>query len=275
MLTFVTIRRLKRTALIGAVLGSALLATQVPAAATPVASPDDALVVTYDDERPLANASVETVAGRRAAGGGCTFRPPELTLGPGESAVEARQIETNFTDCTTKIETGTPLTVEVTPADGTSEEEVAKSLAGTSEQATDLSVAAVSSAGYYRVWWEDVINIKVHEVKSNVSWVWNGTCTSSSSGSANYWWRSGTGWSKYSSSVYIARSCYQARVYADATYRNGVFCWPGTVWSYYDNVTAAGRYNGYLVGWVDRTWTTYPFACPTLHFHTQLKRTLN
>ena len=54
-----------------------------------------------------------------------------------------------------------------------------------------------------------------------------------------------------------------------------MFCWPGTVWSYYDNVTVAGRYNGYLVGWVDRTWTTYPFACPTLQYHTQLKRTLN
>jgi hypothetical protein len=55
----------------------------VPAAATLTPSPDDALVVTYDDERPLANASVQTVAGRRAADGGCTFRPPELELGPG------------------------------------------------------------------------------------------------------------------------------------------------------------------------------------------------
>jgi hypothetical protein len=266
-------RRLRTTVLVTAVLVSAPLATQVPAAAAPTASPDGAVVVTYDNGHQLANASVHTMAGSRAAGGGCTFRPPELKLAPGAAAIAARQIETNFSTCTTKIEIGTPR-AEATPADGTSQREQAKS-AETSGLADDRLLAATSSAGYYRVWWEDVINIKVHEVKSNVSWVWNGSCTSSSSGSADYWWRTGTGWSKNSSSVLIARSCYEARVYTDTTYRNGAFCWPGVVWSYYDNVTATGRYNGWLHGWVDGTSTSYPFACPTLHFHTELRRTLN
>ena len=267
------IRRLRTTVLVTAALMGAPLAMQVPAAAAPTASPDGALVVRYDNGQPLANATVQTVAGTRADGGGCAFRPPELSLAPGGTAIQARQIETNFSNCTTKIEIGTPRP-EVTPGDGTSERELAKSSTGKSGQG-DVQVLATSSAGYYKVWWEDVVNIDVHSVKSNVSWVWNGSCTSSSSGSADYWWRSGTGWSKYSSSVYIARSCYQARVYTDTTYRNGAFCWPGTVWSYYDNVTASGRYNGWLYGWVDNTYTTYPFACPTLHFKTELRRTLN
>ena len=274
-MTSARIRRLRTTVLVAAVLASAPLAMQVPAAASPTASPDSALIVTYDNGQPLADASVQTVAGSRVADGGCAFRPAELKLAPGETAVQARQIETNYSDCTTKIETGTPQAAEATPADGTSASEQAKSSAVTSGQADASLLAATSSAGYYKVWWEDVVNIDVHSVKSNVSWVWNGSCTSSSSGSADYWWRSGTGWSKNSSSVYIARSCFQARVYTDATYRNGAFCWPGVVWSYYDNVTASGRYNGWLYGWVDSTWTTYPFACPTLHFKTELRRTLN
>jgi hypothetical protein len=54
---------------------SAPLAAHGPAAAAPTASPDGALVVTYDNGEQLANASVRTVAGTRADGGGCTFRP--------------------------------------------------------------------------------------------------------------------------------------------------------------------------------------------------------
>jgi hypothetical protein len=136
-------------------------------------------------------------------------------------------------------------------------------------------LAATSSAGYYRVWWDDVIHLRLNEVKTNVSWTWNNSCTSASNGSANYWWRTVTGWTKYSSSVNIARSCYEARVYTDATYRNAVFCWPGVVWTSYDNVTAVGRYNGSLQGWVDSTSYSVPAACPTLHYHAELRRTLN
>ena len=91
-MTSARIRRLRTTALVAAVLASAPLAMQVPAAAAPTASPDGALIVTYDNGQPLANASVQTVAGSRVADGGCAFRPPELKLAPGGTAVQARQI---------------------------------------------------------------------------------------------------------------------------------------------------------------------------------------
>lgn len=272
-MTSVTIRRLKKTAVVAAVLVTAPFTMQSPAAAAPSSPPDGGTpAASPNDDRPLGNASLRTLVGSHTAGGGCTFRLPELELAPSGTAIEARQLDTNFADCTTTVEVGTPLTDADAATEGTFDNEVATPVGRASRSDDQFGVTATSSSGYYRVWWEDVINLRVHEVKTNISWTWDGSCVTASSGSANYWWLSGTGWSKNSSSSYIARSCSNARVYTDATYKNGAFCWPGTVWSYYDNVTAQGKSDGWLYGWVDGTWTTYPFACPTLHFHTELKR---
>jgi hypothetical protein len=228
------------------------------------------LVVTHDSDAPLADATTTRLRGDATGDGGCVFTIPQLSLAPDQSIIEARQVATNFTDCTTTVEIGTPVTEDDRPEGGTFDSDPARSLGAARDG--DAQINAVSSSGYYRVWWEDVINIRVHEVKTNISWTWDGICVTASSGSANYWWLSGTGWSKDSSSSTISRACSSARVFTDAVYKNGAFCWPGTVWSHYDNVTARGTSDGSLIGWVDSTWTTYPFACPTLHFHTQLVR---
>lgn len=227
-------------------------------------------VVAHENGPPLANASIVRVQGRPTGDGGCTFPVPELKLAPDESAIEARQIETNFTNCTAEVEIGTPLIEDETPEGGTFDSDV--SVPAGAAKAGDAQIAATSSSGYYRVYWEDVINLRVHEVKSNISWVWDGTCVTASSGSADYWWLSGTGWLKHSSGSWITRQCASSLVYTDATYKNGAFCWPGTVWSYYDDVRVRGRADGWLLGAVVGTWTTYPFLCPTLHYHTELRR---
>ena len=176
------------------------------------------------------------------------------------------------------IEIGVPLYAEEAPndlVDGKSETVVAKPAGSKPEPNLNggLSTKATgSSSAYYKVWWEDVINLKVTEAKSNISWAYNGSCVTAASGSLDTWWLTASGWSKYSSGSWVTTGCASRKVYSDATFKNAAFCWPGTVWNYYDDVTVQGTATNGLSGWVSSTWTTYPFACPTLHYRTQLTR---
>lgn len=249
--------------------GSSLAA---PAGAAPVG--DEPVVVTYDNEGELVGATVMTVAGKPTGNGGCSFELPQLELAPDEAAIEARQVETNFTDCTTKVEVGIPSGAATKRSGGRSVTETVKP----GSPATDgpITIAATQSAGYYHVWWVDVIGLKVHEVKSNVRWSWDGSsCVWGESGWTDYWWLSETGWSKNSSNQATSKTCDLATHSSSATYRNGFFCGPGVVWSHYDNVRVQGRKDGWLFGRVVATWTTYPSLCPTLYFHYDMRRTQN
>lgn len=272
MTTVAVTRGMVRAVVLTMVLATVPFALPSPAAAQDGPPASGGSIVDYPQAHPLSDATIITVAGARVERGGCTFGIPDLALGAGQSAIEARQIETNFGNCTTKIEIGTPRVRDETPVGGASASELARPRPTARPSSDAASIAAVSSSGYYRLWWDDFIHIKVHEVKSNISWTWDGSCVTASSGSANYWWLTASGWAKNSSSSFIAKTCANSRVYTDASYKNGAFCWPGTVWSFYDNVTVQGQSNGTLAGWTDATWSTYPFACPNLHFHTELKR---
>jgi len=235
------------------------------------------LVVRFEPESPLLNSSVVTLTGTRVDSWGCAFTYPELELAPGETAIAARQIEIDFTDCTTKVEIGTPPEGATGPGDGDVEYEQER-LGSSAEGlpgSPSAGITAVSS-GYYRVWWEDVINIQVHATQSNIAWTWNGSCVSQASGQSVFEWLKLTGWSRYSYSgpTWTIGSClWGARLSTSATYRNSSFCPTGTVWSYYDQVRVRGTGDGKLIGNVVGTWTTYPSLCPKLHYHTELRRT--
>lgn len=265
---------------------AAFLAFTVPASAQTAAentypgfyAAEDHLVEFYSDDELLLDSSYLTMSGRATEEGGCEFGFPVLSLGPDENVIHARQVATNFTECTTVIEIGVPLHAEETPndlVDGTGETVEAKAVGRGAKPNLDggfSTKATGSSSAYYKVWWEDVINLKVTEAKSNISWAYNGSCVTAASGSLDTWWLTATGWSKNSSGSWVTSGCASRTVYSDATFKNGAFCWPGTVWNYYDNVSVKGTATNGLSGWVDSTWTTYPFACPTLHYHTQLTR---
>jgi hypothetical protein len=226
-------------------------------------------IVRYDHDSPLANASLVRLRGTPTGNGGCALPVPQLRLEPDETAVAARQISTNFTDCSTVVEIGTPVTREDPPA-GVARETVDAVPVTTAE---DAAIAATSSSGYYRVWWEDVINLDVHQVKSNISWTWDNFCVGPASGSANFSWLAASGWSKRSGSAWLSNGCSVRQVFSNAEYENGFFCWPaGTVRSYYVDVTVSGWFDGVLLGRVSNTWTTYPPLCPHLHYNTELRR---
>src|SRR5437763_4718769 len=89
----------------------------VAVAGTGAAAPDTSgtsgaavkpLVVTYTTPGKLSDVTRTTIRGYPTGTGSCRFAFPKLTRQNGEPPVEARQVSTDFTNCTTVVETGTP-----------------------------------------------------------------------------------------------------------------------------------------------------------------------
>lgn len=209
--------------------------------------------------------------------GSCVNSSPVLSLAPGQYAVSAsvKSADASTCDVTWQIDaaTTTRLATPVRPADGSSVEERAKVVvaAPAATGSGGVSPAATySGSGYERAWFEDVVGLELNEVKSNISFSYNGSCVTSASGSGYWWWRSGTGWeSPTNRGSWISTSCNNSKVWSQADYRNTGFCWPYTSNTHFRGVTVQGRYNGYLYGWVDNWWWN---ACLPFSFHSQLVR---
>jgi hypothetical protein len=225
-------------------------------------------------ESPLADAYRYTLKGARTADGlGCRFQLPALELPPGKTAIASRQVSVDHATCTSQVEVGTPTEpLGKEPSDGRRSTGSARSTQARGAGSAPMSVLA-SETAYFRVWWEDVVGLKVTEVRSNIAWSYNGSCVTSASGSYYNYWRTGTGWRRDSYGSWVSRTCSVAKVWSDATYHNSIFCAGGTVRNYYDNVEVRGWNTGGLGGSVYRTWTTYPYICIALHWHQELRRT--
>jgi hypothetical protein len=272
----------------------AILLLVISLAVAPVAqaepsSPDSSaghLVVNYTDnnigEPPLLNSTQTTVQGTHTPDGrGCRFPFPDLKLAASQQMIAAQLVSTDYTTCTEAVKIGTPASTSTDNSgmDSASQAATARTApaagAKTSAKADADSAATLatgSGSAYFAVRWFDVVGLQVTGTRSNVSWAWNGSCVTASSGSGSYYWRSGTGWLRDSYDAYIYKYCSHSTVRTDAVYKNGAFCWPGTVWNYNYDVEVRAWYNGTLGGSVGSTYTTYPFACPTLHWKQYLVR---
>lgn len=231
--------------------------------------------VEFYHESSLISATTETIIGYRSGDGSCTFAFPALTLAPDEDRIEARQLSIDYTDCTTEIEIGIPRVLHQDPQEGSST--TARMASDSSPTAGGSVLATGSGSGYFKVWWEDPVNLDVHSVTTNISWAWDGTCVNASSGSGNMWWQSWTGWTNTSGTIYDYKSCGYHRHWVNATFQNSIFpgCRPVgiVVTSYYSNVLAEGAADGGLLGWVGSTYTTQSGGfCPPLHWRQQLVR---
>jgi hypothetical protein len=120
----------------------------------------------------------------------------------------------------------------------------------------------------FKVTWEDIVNIDVNWLRANITYSSNATCVTSASGSSTDYYFSG--WSRQWRNTYInPAQCSSRKVWADAQYKNSIFCFPTTVYTDYRAVTV--QVTAYAEsGWVNSTWATEsPFsdpACPNLHF---------
>lgn len=261
-----------RRALCGLLLPTSALAIGVPLAGGAavdnpgIASRPD--VVSFANPRELANPTKATIKGSPDGFGGCRFTFPKLTRPNGAPPVEARQVSTDYSNCTTVVETGTPTSAPGDSPEGATGAGPASSSPRAVGKRTlqSRSRAALTDTHHYRVTWYDIVGLTVNWVQSNITATISGTCVTSASGSWNSWWLSGTGWGSHPTYSYInASQCANRAVRTTTKFSNGLFCWPGTVWVYYNNVYVFRSYAAFS-GWVDSTSTQNVFACPPLHW---------
>ncbi len=141
-------------------------------------------VIRYDHKEPLGNASFLEVSGEALLDGGCSFPIPELSLGPDESAVEARPVWANYDNCTMELEIGTPSRLDWVSDDGAHHVEPFTERAHRSggEGSTDSASALLASAvAYYEVRWHDPVEITTSRTRAYTDWTWNGPCVTGSS----------------------------------------------------------------------------------------------
>lgn len=249
-----------------------------------VAHADEAAAFETERHGTLLDVEYVTIQGVPTEQGRCLYhRPPPLELAPEETAVVRYHVSTDQETCTSEYAVGTPSRLS---GDTDDEETSSVSEAGAAEAPAGDSAASTAqvqhSSGYYRVWWEDIVDIDVNAIESHLTWRYDGTCLVDAVFSNHvWWWRSGTGWNIEQQGPFGIRfpdGCVRAEAYTSGTFTNSVFplCVPGTVRTNYDKVTVSGSAVGALAGWVDATWTDTvgtPPWCPPLHWHDELIRT--
>lgn len=277
---------------------AALIAVSSAPASAEMEQPDRSLdsgTPASATEYELLNARTEWINGRKTKQG-CEFSLPTLSLGPTESAVEARLVSIDESTCTQEVLIGTPPTDALNRSDsgGASFVEVFNEggpvdsqMSSGSESKTGSSAAAVAAASsataYYEVRWHDVVHLTTHYTRANTEWTWNGSCVTSSSNWGYYWWLQLTSWTMQANSGYYSQTCNNVTSTVDwAHYRNLLFCFHTgfgytIVNSYVDNAWVRGYYNGSVNGGVASTWSTesgvLPQLCPNLHYHAVLVKT--
>lgn len=221
----------------------------------------------YTDSYSLADPTTQVLQGTVGPGGTCLFKFPKLTEPLGGPNLEMRQVWTDFSTCTTGLETGIPprSNQEPTPIGSGS-----ATIEQTSTQRM-LQRAAASGTIRFRVWWQDIIDLTVNWLQSNLTYTTNASCVTSASGSWSDYYRSGTGWAReYANASINPANCSYRRVTSNAKYHNYVFCAPTQVYVTYQGVTAQVT-PAAQSGWVNSTFAQEsPISdplCPNLHFH--------
>lgn len=226
----------------------------------------------------LSDPSYRTTIGTRADDGGCDIPPPMLELSPGQDVIAAQQVVVDLNECSTLWQIGTPLTDDWVDTSGMTH----ASSPSIGDLQTDMASGTITplatqvSAGYYKAWIVDIINLTVTSVKQNVAWSWTGSCVTSRSADVDTYWRSGSGWEPPYNTSYLLgdNGCPAKWGTASATFRNTGFCWPNTVYNVYSSIRAEGRANGDLVSGGSATHSGNG-GCAPLTEKYELKRTVN
>jgi hypothetical protein len=238
-----------------AVIGSASAAAdRAGQAARPSSTVMAHHIVAFTTPGPLLNAVDRTMQGDHLPSGGCVWHPPVLTLGPGQQAIEARQISADFTACTTVVAIGTPTQIDPIPS-GEQVSTVPTRSVQNARGATKTNGYTTSQA-YFKVTWWDPVGIDVNHVRSILNWTWgNNGCIIGSVASSAIYAQSGTGWYNTSWNWYKLTSCESHYTYTSADFENDIFCVPPT-YTHYNNVWIRGGYQGGYGGNLDSTSAT-------------------
>jgi hypothetical protein len=163
------------------------------------------------------------------------------------SAWEVRDIAIDPVHCKKIVEEGIPGDAAPALADG--DKRIMEAVPETKGAAAPGEAVTSTASGYNWTWWEDVVGLKVNQDRTNISWSYNGTCSSSGSTSGEWSWNYGSGWEivSYSGSEYESCSYYRGTTVSH--FKNTSFCWPlPTVHTYYYYVRAYGYPSGSIGG---------------------------
>lgn len=232
---------------------------------------------------PLADVETIVVEGRSVPGesGGCEFGIPALHI-DGVGAREARPSTVDFATCSATWEVGTP--PENVGYEGAADDTGSGPATEAQPQSRDVPpaeflVAASSKTASAKVLWHDIVHITTSRLQSNISWSYDGSRITSSSGSYSWYKATATGWfGPYDLSSVISRpsnNMHEVRTSGHFT-NPGIFCTGVTVTSYIDDIRVRGYANGSFDGFVDSTWTTespswLAWKCPNLHPHVSVQ----
>jgi hypothetical protein len=254
-----------------------------------------AQVQNYPQRYGLSGGHTYVVHGTKHADGSCAFPGPQpgtssqaapLVLAPGHSAVEARQLSTDISNCTTTMEQGTPPASAVgsPPANGE------QSTSGTAAHATasgqlgsaararrhgsrPRAAAADSYAqGYVTTFFEDPAGIDVNKVNDGIGYYYNGTCvTYRNFQSYHYYWYTPSGWGKNADNWATSNTCILEASSSYVLFENDIFCFPNSCFTHYNRTSIHGHRDGYLYGFWN-SWCDGDPRCGLLSFHAQLIR---
>lgn len=234
-------------------------------------------------ETPLQNTSRVTVAGRRDRTGNCGI-DQRVTLRPGQTAVEGREIAVNPTTCQMIFEVGTPSPNEITQSGlqsrsggGQSNFGSGQSISGSADRGTLPALraaATVHSAGYWQTWYRDPVYITVNSVLDETDWNWNGASVLPPVyGNYSLSWFTPSGWQLISNNwTNIYNSSY-SESYSYVLYHNPGFCLGNYTDANYEPNLVAGEANGTLFGYTFSVLSGY--CTYLLSFQYKIVRTLN
>lgn len=196
----------------------------------------------------LANRSTSILSGKKLANGACRYANVDAeTEVPLDGWVE-RTIALDPDGCRKLIEAGTPTIVSPAGVDGMESSRSVASPAAPEGPSTNGGESILSTkSAYIRIFWMDVVNLKVNQDVTQINWTYNGSTVSGGITTGFWNWLSATGWSKYASNVtglYGPGSTYY-RGQTTSDFKNSSFCWPlPTVYTHYYYVRMWGHPNG-------------------------------
>ncbi len=251
--------------------GLAVAAGLQPGAA--FATGDSTSWVAYGPPQP--GSTVQVVQGTADGQGGCVL-DLAAALSPSETAARVDEVAFNETTCQSRVAITRGGAVAPDPPDPSGASSSSSGpVAPASSTAPPPRPAApsVTSAGYYKSWYEDPVGIVVNSVMDSTKWRWNRVCATGIYGSWRYTWHSSTGWSLGANNAQNYYTCNRTTVSSYAHFHNRPFCAFIATDTYYNRNNVHGRYDGYLLGDVNARKTG---PCShLLSFHASLRRTQN
>jgi len=200
--------------------------------------------------------------GRRTSDGGCRYSGGETIAADAVGTWIEREVAHNLGACRLITETGRPLEPE--PAvDGTDSLEfvpeptaTAESQAPSSQVGSIVAQAASTKSAWHKTYFEDPVFIDVNSAKTFVTWTYNGSCVTSSSGhKAQYGWYTPTGWRLDWQNFSSSRNCSGAISTSNSHFSNGAFCATiDTHTEYVPNKIRGNPSGSYSLWWDANKW---------------------